>query len=111
MKQSPDDPPGLFSPLASGKVSRDSAATNSARHSRTRKARAGMTAPHGTTIVSRLYEAPLEHRDIFQERDDAEHDDDHAADLLGAAIERQHVDQIENEDNDKKGDEHTDKHR
>jgi hypothetical protein len=53
----------------------------------------------------------LKYRDIFQERDDAKHDDDDAADLLGAAIERQHVDQIKDENNDKKGDEYTDNHR
>jgi len=36
-------------------------------------------------------------RDVFQQRDHAEDDDDHPADLLGAAIDRQHVDQMENE--------------
>jgi len=38
------------------------------------------------------------------------HDHDHAADLLGAAVERQHVDEIEDEDNDEKRDEYADKH-
>jgi len=46
----------------------------------------------------------LEHSEIFQQRNDAEHDDHHAHDLLGAAVHRQHVDQIKDEDDDDKGD-------
>src|SRR5580704_5144685 len=46
----------------------------------------------------------LEHREVFQQRDDAQHDDHHAHDLLGAAVHRQHVDQIKDEDDDDKGD-------
>src|SRR5882762_2167192 len=49
-----------------------------------------------------------EHRDVLQKRDHAEHDDDDAADLLGAAVERQHVDEVEHENNDEKGDEYAD---
>src|SRR6202040_1532725 len=46
----------------------------------------------------------LEYCEVFQQRDDAEHDDHHAHDLLGAAVHRQHVDQIKDEDDDDKGD-------
>jgi hypothetical protein len=53
----------------------------------------------------------LEHRDVFQQGEHAEDDDDDAANLFGAAIDRQHVDEIEDEDNDKKCDEYADKHR
>src|SRR6516165_8631933 len=50
------------------------------------------------------------YRDIFEQRKHAEDDDDDAHDLLGAAVERQQIDQIENENNDEKGDENTYKH-
>jgi hypothetical protein len=56
------------------------------------------------------YDDALKYRDVFQQRNDAENDDDDTRDLLGATVERQQVDQIENENNDKKCDEHTDKH-
>src|SRR3984957_2006807 len=46
----------------------------------------------------------LEHREVFQQRDDAEHDDHRAHDLFGAAVHWQHVDQIKDEDDDHKGD-------
>jgi hypothetical protein len=52
----------------------------------------------------------LKHRDVFQERNHAENDHDNARDLLGAAIERQHVDQIQNENDDEKCDEYTYEH-
>src|SRR5450432_2173416 len=55
-------------------------------------------------------EAALKYRDVFQQRDHAEDDHDDAANLLGAAVERQHVDEIEDEDNDEKRDEYADKH-
>jgi len=54
--------------------------------------------------------ALLKHRDVFQQRDHPEDDDDDAADLLGAAVERQQVDEIENEDYDEKRDEYAGKH-
>src|ERR1700730_24648 len=47
--------------------------------------------------------AAIEYRDIFQQRNHAEDDHHHAGDLLGAAVERQQVDQIENKNNDEKG--------
>src|SRR5437870_2548339 len=53
---------------------------------------------------------PSEHRDVLQQRNHAEHDDDDAHDLFGTAVERQQVDQIENEDDDEEGDESADKH-
>jgi hypothetical protein len=52
-------------------------------------------------------EARLKHRDIFQQGNHAEDDHDHAHDLLGAAVERQQVDQIKNENNDEKSNECT----
>src|SRR6266700_4010320 len=55
--------------------------------------------------------SPLKHREIFQQRHDADDDDDDARDLLGAAVHRQHVDEIKNEDDDEKGDEYADQHR
>ena len=45
-----------------------------------------------------------------QQRQHAENNDDDATDLFGATIERQHVDEIEDEDNDKKRDQCADKH-
>jgi hypothetical protein len=53
----------------------------------------------------------LKHREILQQRYDADNDDDDARDLPGASVERQHVDEIENENNDKKRDENADQHR
>src|SRR6478609_3988012 len=55
--------------------------------------------------------ACLKHREIFQQRDDADDDDDDARDLLGAAVQRQHVDQIEHQNDDEKGDQDTDEYR
>jgi hypothetical protein len=52
----------------------------------------------------------LEHRDVFQQRDYAEDNDDDARDLLGAAVERQQVDQIQDENDDEKRDEYAHKH-
>ena len=52
--------------------------------------------------------ADLEHRQIFQQRDDADDDDDDLHDLLGAAVDRQHVDEIEHQDDHEKCDEHAD---
>src|SRR5580693_7290685 len=46
----------------------------------------------------------LEYSEVFQQRDYAEDDDHHAHDLLGAAVHRQHVDEIKDEDDDDKGD-------
>jgi hypothetical protein len=53
----------------------------------------------------------LKYRDVFQQRDDAENDDDDARNLLGAAIERQQIDQIEDQNNDQKRNERADNHR
>jgi hypothetical protein len=52
----------------------------------------------------------LKHRDVFQQGDHAEDDDDDPYNLFGAAIERQQVDQIKNENDDEKCDQCTDKH-
>jgi hypothetical protein len=49
-------------------------------------------------------------RDNFSSEIDADDDDDDACDLLGAAVERQQVDEIEDQDNDEKCDECADEH-
>src|SRR3954469_11793515 len=59
----------------------------------------------------RATKARLEHGQIFQQRHDADDDDDDARDLLGAAVHRQHVDEIKNEDDDEKSNEYADQHR
>jgi hypothetical protein len=53
---------------------------------------------------------PLKYRDVFQQGNHAEDDYDDARDLLGAAIDRQQIDQVENKNNDHKRDQRTDKH-
>jgi hypothetical protein len=53
---------------------------------------------------------PLDRNDHAQERQHAENNDDDATDLFGATIERQHVDEIEDKNNDKKRDQCADKH-
>src|SRR5271169_3605694 len=45
---------------------------------------------------------PLENRQIFQQRQDADDNDNDPHNLLGATIDRQHVDQIENKNHDDK---------
>src|SRR6516165_10803044 len=50
------------------------------------------------------------YRDIFEQRNNAEDDHDDAHDLLGAAVKRQQINQIENENNNEKGDQYTCKH-
>jgi hypothetical protein len=61
-------------------------------------------------MTAEAFVPPLKHRDVFQQRDHAEHDHDDAADLFGAAVERQQVDEIEDQDNDEKRDEYADEH-
>jgi hypothetical protein len=53
---------------------------------------------------------PLNHVDVSQQRDHAEDDDNDTANLFGAAVNRQQVDEVENENNDEKCDEYADKH-
>src|ERR1700722_12982876 len=53
---------------------------------------------------------PLKYRDVFEQRYHAQNDHDDADDLLGAAIERQQVDEIQNQNDDQKGHERTDEH-
>jgi hypothetical protein len=50
----------------------------------------------------------LEDREITQQRYDADDDYDDAHDLFGAAVNRQHVDEIEDKNDDQKGDQNTD---
>jgi hypothetical protein len=52
----------------------------------------------------------LKHRDIFEQRDHAEDDYDDAHDLFGAPVDRQQVDQIENQNNDEKRNEYAYEH-
>jgi hypothetical protein len=56
------------------------------------------------------FESISENRNVFQQRNDAEDDHHNARDLLGATIDRQHVDQIEDENNDKKCNQGTNNH-
>jgi hypothetical protein len=61
-----------------------------------------------------LFRFPLSEfleREIAQERKDADDDDDDLDDLFHAAIERKHVDEIENENDDENSDEKVDKRR
>jgi len=57
--------------------------------------------------VLRRSEAVSEHGQVLQQRDDTEDDDDDPSDLLRAAVERKHVDEIEDEDDDQERDENT----
>jgi hypothetical protein len=50
----------------------------------------------------------LEDGEVFQHRDDADHDHDDTHDVLRAAVEWQHVHEIENENDDQKRDQDTD---
>src|SRR6476660_9861309 len=46
--------------------------------------------------------------EVFHQRQDPDDDDDDAHDLLGASVDRQHVDEIENENDDQEGNENAD---
>jgi len=48
----------------------------------------------------------LEHREILEQRNHADDDHDRADDLSGAGVERQHVDEIEDQNDNKEGDDH-----
>jgi hypothetical protein len=50
----------------------------------------------------------LEDGEIAQQRKNADNDDDNAHDLFGAAVDRQHIDKIKDQNDDKKGDQDTD---
>src|SRR5262249_35039038 len=50
----------------------------------------------------------LEDGQVFQHRDDADHDHDDARNVLRATVEGQHIDQIEDENDNQKRDQHTD---
>jgi hypothetical protein len=56
-------------------------------------------------------EAFLEDREIAQERENADDDDDDLRDLFHFSVERKHIDEIENENDDENGDEKADKRR
>ena len=53
----------------------------------------------------------LEHRQIFQQRNDADNDHNDLRDLSGAAVERQALDEIEHQNDHQKGDQDADKYR
>src|SRR5271155_4157300 len=53
----------------------------------------------------------LKYREVAQQRENADDDHDHAHDLLGAAVDRQHVDEIKDENDDDKGNQDADEHR
>ena len=50
----------------------------------------------------------LEDREIFQQRYNSDYDDDNARDLFGAAVNRQHVDEVKHQDDDKERDQNAD---
>jgi hypothetical protein len=54
-------------------------------------------------------DALLKYCEIAQQRENADNDDDHAHDLFGAAVDRQHVDQIENQNDDEESDQSANK--
>src|ERR1700692_917112 len=49
-------------------------------------------------------------REIFQQRQDTDNDHDDTHNLLGAAVDRQHVDEVEHKYNDQKRDQDADEH-
>lgn len=53
-------------------------------------------------------EIASEHRQIFQQRNDADDDDDDLRDLFRAAVDRQAGDEIENQDDHQEGDQDAD---
>jgi hypothetical protein len=61
-----------------------------------------------TSPLTRL-EVVLEHREVFQERDDADDDDDDLDDLAEAGFDWEALDQPKDEDDDEEGDQDTDK--
>jgi hypothetical protein len=67
--------------------------------------------PFLATTNSNISAKLLKYCDVFQQRNYAKDDHDDARDLLGAAVDRQQVDQIENKDNDEKRNQRTNKHR
>ena len=58
-------------------------------------------------LIRNQTNSALKHRDVFQQGNHAKDDHDDAHDLLGTAVERQQVDQIQNENNDEKCDNRT----
>lgn len=70
--------------------------------------------PPKGVVRRRASPAPMplisENREVFEQRDDAEHDDDDAHDVLCAAVDRQHVHEVENENDDQEGDQDADEH-
>lgn len=50
-----------------------------------------------------------EHRQIFQQRNDADYDHNDARDLFRSSVERKHIDQIQNQYDDEKRDQNADK--
>jgi hypothetical protein len=61
-------------------------------------------------LLDRFSGALLKYRDISQQRNHAEDDHDNPRDLLGAPVERQQVDQIQNQNDDQKRDQYAYKH-
>jgi anaerobic glycerol-3-phosphate dehydrogenase len=57
------------------------------------------------------YLKTLEHCEILQHRNDADDHNDGSRDLLCAPIDGQHIDEIKNENNDKKRNQNADQYR
>src|SRR3954452_18393485 len=68
-----------------------------------------MKAPAGLPGLWFLAPISLE-RDVLQERNHPEDDHDNPRDLFGAAVQRQQVDQIKDENNDQKGNQRAHQH-
>src|SRR5262249_17917129 len=62
----------------------------------------------GVSLSRRPLIGSLVNGQIFQEREHTDDDHDHAHDLLGPTVDRQHIDQIKHENNDKERYENTD---
>jgi hypothetical protein len=89
--------PGLFVLRAQG-FSRYCERSDAIRASETTLLKGGIA-----SSLSRLaMTIASEHREIFQDRNDTDDDDDGTDDLLGAAVDRKQVDQIQNKNDDKK---------
>jgi hypothetical protein len=63
-----------------------------------------MTHIHLLNLNEKDSELALEGGEILQHRNDADNDHDHTNDLLRTPVDRQHVDEIEHEDDDEERD-------
>jgi hypothetical protein len=71
----------------------------------------GMAHPLIANAPPRGFVPRLEHVDIFQQCQNADHDHDDLDDLFRAPVDRQHIDEIEDQDNDQERDQNADEYR